>query len=152
MPETIVASASAWERPAIDTYLGDSVLPCRLSCITGEGFPQVTSLWFRYDGEALWFSVQRSTRVSRWLEREPRCGFEVAGDRPPYRGVRGRGHAVVAPARDGALLDALIERYLGERDAGLAHWLKSRQATEMSIRVTPCWLTAWDFGARMSGP
>lgn len=148
---TIVADSSAWNAVQIEDFLTTTIIPCRLSCISRDGFPHVNSLWFLYVEGALWLSTQRSTAVCRWLQASPRCGFEVAGDQPPYRGVRGRGHAAIVAGREAPMLPRLIERYLGDSNARLARWLLSREHTEATIRIEPCWLTTWDYGARM-GP
>jgi len=145
----IVAAASAWSADRIEEFLMRTAIPCRLSCLTPQGFPHVNSLWFLYADGALWLSTQQSAAVCRWLHAIPRCGFEVAGDNPPYRGVRGRGVATITPAHEAPMLSRLLERYLGDTESRLARWLLSREATEATIRIQPCWLTAWDYGARM---
>ena len=145
-----VAASSAWPLAKIETYLVEAALPCRLACVTEAGFPHVTSLWYLYrDGELL-FSVQRSAMISSWLSENPKCGFEVAVNEPPYVGVRGRGTASVAPATDDTVLRSLIDRFLGEENPDLARWLLSRTATEITLSVRPQWLTAWDYGKRMA--
>lgn len=145
-----IAETSAWSLAKIETYLSETALPCRLACVTADGFPHVTSLWSLYrDGELL-FSVQRSAMLSSWLQENPRCGFEVAVNEPPYAGVRGRGTASVKPATDDTVLRALIDRFLGDDNPDLARWLLSRTATEMTITVRPHWVTAWDYGERMA--
>jgi hypothetical protein len=85
------------------------------------------------------------------LERDPRCAFEVAGDDPPYRGVRGQGEAHLSTADGPAVLLSLIDRYLGDRDSTFARWLVSRSSDEVAIRVNPGWMTSWDFTRRMGG-
>lgn len=150
MNPNIVTGASAWNTSTIETYLCEAVLPCRLSCITGEGFPHVTSLWYAYEAEELLFSVQKTMRLVNWLQAEPRCGFEIAADTQPYRGVRGRGTASVMSASERPVLSDLIERYLGTKDSSLARWLRTRPDSEMTIRVKPCWITSWDYSARMT--
>lgn len=150
MNPKIIAAASAWNAATIKAYLCEGVLPCRLSCITSEGFPHVTSLWYAYDAEELLFSVQKTLHAVRWLQTEPRCGFEIAADTQPYRGVRGRGTASVVPARERPVLNDLIRRYLGTEDSSLARRLLKRPDSEITIRVKPCWLTSWDYSARMS--
>jgi nitroimidazol reductase NimA-like FMN-containing flavoprotein (pyridoxamine 5'-phosphate oxidase superfamily) len=149
MNPNIITQASAWNAATIKTYLSEGVLPCRMSCITSDGFPHVISLWYAYADEEFLFSVQKNMLAVRWLQAEPRCGFEIAADTQPYRGVRGRGTASVVPARERPVLDDLIERYLDNEDSSLARWLRSRPDSEMTIRVKPCWITSWDFGARM---
>lgn len=145
-----VAHGSAWDWPRIERYLTGSPLPCRLACVTREGFPHVTSLWFDYARGVLSFSVQDSAWVGRWLAANLRCGFEVAVNDPPYRGVRGRGEAVVERGADDPVLPTLVDRYLGGRDSDLARWLLSRLDTEVTVRVRATWVTSWDYGARMS--
>lgn len=149
---TQVAASSSWTLPAIEAFLADTVVPCRLSCLHPAGFPHVTSLWFAFGDDALWFSMQRSSAVARWLARDGRCGFEIAPDQAPYRGVRGRGHAAVLSAQDAPVLEDLIERYLGDGHPRLARWLTSRAVHEVTVKLTPCWLTAWDYTARMATP
>ena len=62
---TQVAASSSWTLPAIEAFLADTVVPCRLSCLHPAGFPHVTSLWFAFRDDALWFSMQRSSAVAR---------------------------------------------------------------------------------------
>jgi nitroimidazol reductase NimA-like FMN-containing flavoprotein (pyridoxamine 5'-phosphate oxidase superfamily) len=147
---TVVARSSAWTPDAIADFLVQTVVPCRLSCITSGGYPHVNSLWYLYGDGALWLSTQNSSAVWRWLRADPRCGFEVAGDQPPYRGVRGRGHVTLLTAREAPVLARLLERYLSGTDSPLARWLLSRAANEATLRIEPHWLTAWDYAARMA--
>jgi hypothetical protein len=104
-----------------------------------------------YDEDAIWCATQGSARIVRLLARESRCGLEVAGDLPPYRGVRGQGTAVIDAGAGAAVLPQLIDRYLGSRDSAFARWLLARQAGEVAIRIEPDWLTAWDYSRRMGG-
>lgn len=84
------------------------------------------------------------------LENDPRCAFEVAGDLPPYRGVRGRGRATLDRARGGEILAALLERYDIAPRGGLGQWLLSRRDAEVAIAIEPTWMGSWDFTKRMS--
>jgi hypothetical protein len=108
------------------------------------------SLWYLYRDGQLWFSVQRNTKFTQWLSDNPRCGFEIAVNEPPYVGVRGRGTATTVQAADDAVLRELIDRFLADDNPGLANWLLSRTATEITLTVRPHWLTAWDYRTRMA--
>jgi hypothetical protein len=46
-------------------------------------------------------------------------------------------------------LPKLIERYLGTTNAPLGQWLMSRIDDEVELRLSPTWLSSWDYGARM---
>lgn len=145
-----IATNSVWTFTQIERYLDETTMPCRLACITGDGFPHVTSLWYLYYEGRLWFSVQQSAKISQWLAHEPKCGFEIAVNEAPYVGVRGRGLATCSAATDERTLRRLINRFLGDDNSDLATWLLSRTATEVTISVEPQWLTSWDYAARMS--
>jgi nitroimidazol reductase NimA-like FMN-containing flavoprotein (pyridoxamine 5'-phosphate oxidase superfamily) len=141
-----------WSAARVDAHLAGTVIPVRLACASGSGQPRVLSLWYLWRDGALWCATAPGAKVVEWLAREPRCGFEVARDEPPYRGVRGRGRATLDPERGLEILEALVDRYLGTRDTPFARWLLERAARgETAIRIAPESLASWDFTARMGG-
>ena len=133
-----------------DVYLRDTVVPLRLACADPDGHPRVLSLWFLWREGAVWCATSPRARVVALLRADPRCGFEVARDAPPYRGVRGQGRAELVPARGGEILQALVDRYLGTRESRFACWLLARGDDEMAIRIAPARVSSWDFSRRMS--
>lgn len=144
-----IRPGSAWSAAEIDSFFREAAIPVRLACLATNGSPLICSLWYLYDDGAVWCATQRDARLVSWLQADPRCAFEVAGDDPPYRGVRGQGQAALSQADGPAVLGRLIDRYLGTRDSGFARWLLSRQHDEVAIRIDPEWLTSWDFTRRM---
>ncbi|MEQ8662429.1 MAG: pyridoxamine 5'-phosphate oxidase family protein [Gammaproteobacteria bacterium] len=129
-----------------------AVTPLRVATLDAAGYPHITSLWFLLDAGHFICCTQRNAVLSRNLRRDPRAGFELAVNEPPYRGLSGRA-AAHFPATDAAtLLTALADRYLGERDPRLRRWLLSRATSEVVIALEPLHLTGWDFSARMSAP
>jgi nitroimidazol reductase NimA-like FMN-containing flavoprotein (pyridoxamine 5'-phosphate oxidase superfamily) len=134
----------------VHAHLEATVVPLRLAVVSASGHPQVVSLWYLWRDDALWCATLDRSRVARWLQREPRCGFEVARDAPPYRGVRGCGRAVLEPALGGEILGLLLDRYLGSRETPLARWLLSRASREVAVQIAPERLASWDFSDRMS--
>ena len=131
-------------------FLAASVIPMRVGISTDSGWPLVLSLWFVPDGLELVAATRPRSTLVRCLEQRPRCGFEVAGDAPPYRGVRGR--ATVALDRDAgpATLDRLLVRYLGGVESPLAETLRAAADDEVCVRLQPVTLTSWDFRDRMA--
>lgn len=139
-----------WDAARIGAHLEQTVVPVRLASVTPDGCPLVVSLWFLWREGHLWCATQRSSRIASCLAREPRCGFEVAGDTPPYCGVRGQGRAEIVAERAEAILRALLRRYRGVEDDPLGRRLLSRLDGEVAIRIAPQWITSWDFTSRMS--
>jgi nitroimidazol reductase NimA-like FMN-containing flavoprotein (pyridoxamine 5'-phosphate oxidase superfamily) len=143
--------SSAWNESQAREFLATTRVPLRLACQSPSGFPLVSSLWFEFADDSLWCAMHRSAHVATLLARDPRCGFEVAPDTAPYRGVRGQGRATLVPERGGEQLERLLRRQLGGLDSPLARWLLSRVADELAVRIEPVWLTTWDFTSRMGG-
>lgn len=133
----------------IEQYLNEMRIPLRLACATASGWPLVLSLWYMFEDGHLYCATQASARVVGYLQRDGRCAFEVAGDLPPYRGVRGQATAVILPDRGVEILTRLLERYLGGLDNAFAQKLLSRQTPEVALRLTPVNLSTWDFTKRM---
>jgi nitroimidazol reductase NimA-like FMN-containing flavoprotein (pyridoxamine 5'-phosphate oxidase superfamily) len=148
---SVLRRTSAWSLGEVEQFLRQSRIPLRLACLSGGGAPQLCSLWFLYDEGALWCATRRDARLVSMLRKDSRCAFEVAGDLPPYRGVRGQGRALLSETEGPALLLRLIDRYLDGPDSGFARWLIGRQDNEVAIRIEPAWMTSWDFSRRMAG-
>ena len=143
-----VAKASTWNINQIEQFLKSAILPARISCITTEGYPYVMSLWFLYDA-CLFCSVQKKTLISKWPQKNPLCGFEIAGDNTPYKGVRGRGEVLITGAVNNPVLPSLVDKYLGSRNSPLAFSLLSKEETELTLVIKPSWMTSWDYSRRM---
>jgi hypothetical protein len=141
-------TSGPWGPDQVLDHLHQAVIPIRLATV-GRSGPMVQSLWFDVHDTHLWCATQADALVVRRLREDPRCGFEVAADAPPYRGVRGTAAVTIVPDAGGAVLRRLLERYLGGTTSDLARWLLSREATEVALRITPRTVTSWDFTARM---
>ena len=140
-----------WDAEAVTRHLDAARIPMRLATLAPSGTPCVTSLWYVRRARSLWCATIGTARLVRALRVDPRCGFEVAGDQPPYRGVRGQGTARIDVAAGAEVLRALIGRYLGDETSELARWLLSRVDREVAIEIVPARLTSWDYGERMRG-
>jgi hypothetical protein len=136
--------------PQTTAYLETIHIPLRLSCVTQSGWPTVLSLWYLHDAGRLYCATLETARVVGYLRLEPRCGFEVAADQPPYCGVRGRALAEIDPAPGPDVLGRLIDRYLGDRDNNLARWLLARSQDEVAIVLAPVQIFTWDYRQRMA--
>lgn len=146
--ETVQPSLSGpWDFASVKQHLERTAIPIRLATVGPKG-PTVQSLWFEYREGSIWCATQSDALVVRRLRQDQRCGFEVAGDRPPYSGVRGLGVANILEGPGADVLDRLLHRYQFS-ETGLAAWLTSRAASEVAICITPKEMTSWDFKKRM---
>ncbi|MBM3346168.1 MAG: pyridoxamine 5'-phosphate oxidase family protein [Betaproteobacteria bacterium] len=138
-----------WNASQIRSHLEASLIPARLAVLTPSGSPLVLSLWFLPRDGAIWCACNKRARVIDLLREDPRCGFEVASEIPPYRGVRGQGQAWLDAPEGPAVLEQLLARYRIAAGSRLAGMLRSESANEVAIRIVPDWMTSWDFSARM---
>ena len=149
MTNRIDAGFKLESREHIDAFLASYLAPLRISAVADNGFPLICSLWFEYADGALWCATKKQAKIVEVLEKNPKCAFELAPNEPPYFGVRGQAEASIHQENAGALLERLIDKYLGTRDSSLALNLLKRVADEVAIRIDPVSVYSWDYRSRM---
>jgi nitroimidazol reductase NimA-like FMN-containing flavoprotein (pyridoxamine 5'-phosphate oxidase superfamily) len=139
-----------WGIAETESFLSSQRIPMRLSVVGASGYPIVTSVWYLWADMALWCATSSRSRLAQALRQKPECGFEIAGDNPPYMGVRGQGAAILSQDHNLELLRRLLERYFGDNESSLAKWLLGREEDELSIQIIPERLMTWDYSKRMT--
>ncbi len=131
----------------IDAFL-DERHTLVLATLRHNGTPQMTTVWYRWDGEALWISTNRTRAKYRNIERDPRVTALI--DAPPREtSVAAYGIAETIAtddaAYDGAL--AIVSRYVDDPRAYLD---ERRDEPRVLIRIKPHELVSWklDGGGR----
>jgi PPOX class probable F420-dependent enzyme len=86
-----------------------------LATIREDGTPQVTPVWFDYDGEFLYVDSAEGRLKDRNIRRDPRVTLEIQDPANPYRYIEIRG-VVEVVTKDGAveMIDKLSMKYLGQ--------------------------------------
>jgi len=139
-----------WSLDDIRVFLAQARIPARIAGIAPSGWPMVLSLWFLPEINVIWCASTQTAKIVSLIEANGRCGFEVASEKMPYRGVRGQARATLHPDRGKAVLQSLVDRYLGDSKSSLAHWLLSRADNEVAIRLEVLRYHSWDFSNRMA--
>ncbi len=139
-----------WSLEDTCEFLRESTFPLRLASTGTDGYPRVVSVWYAFADTALLCVSHRKSALVKLLQRDPRVGFEISPNEPPYHGARGQGRASMTPLGDSDLLEVLLERYLGQQESRVGNWLLSRKAEEMLIRVEPERIFTWDYRQRMA--
>jgi len=116
----------AWSPAETVAFPEDATVPVRVACRTPSGHLRMPSPWYRHegtdpneadpDGDApavgtINCATGTDADVIRYLRADSEVAFEISTNRPPYRGVGGRGTAALEPDEDEALLRTLPERY-----------------------------------------
>ncbi len=135
----------------INTFITDVKIPIRLGFINSNNIPGIISLWYVCHEEKIYCATQKTAKIVSYLEKNPACGFEIAGDKPPYKGIRGEGTVKILNETGPFVLDLLIQKYLGEKESTLSKFLKDNSKTEVAIEITPQKIFHYDYSKRMKG-
>jgi PPOX class probable F420-dependent enzyme len=86
-----------------------------LATVMADGSPQVTPVWFDFDGTHFRVNSARGRVKDRNMRRTPRVAFAVVDPDNPYRhlAVRGRVVEITEQGAD-AHIDSLAKKYLGQ--------------------------------------
>ncbi|KEQ57280.1 pyridoxamine 5'-phosphate oxidase-related FMN-binding protein [Marine Group I thaumarchaeote SCGC AAA799-B03] len=137
------------EKRNSDQMIYDAKIPIRLAYTNNVDVPNVISLWFMKIDDKIYCATQKSAKIISYLKKNPVCGFEIAADKPPYKGVRGNGSAKIIDDMGKNILQLLMKKYLGEKESGLSKFLKNNSHNEVAIEITPKNLFYYDYSSRM---
>jgi PPOX class probable F420-dependent enzyme len=86
-----------------------------LATLNPDGSPQVTPVWFDYDGKHIIVNTARGRVKDRNLKGEPRVALSIVDPENPYRylGIQGRVTEMTESGAD-AGIDKLAKKYLGK--------------------------------------
>jgi PPOX class probable F420-dependent enzyme len=99
--------------PEIRAFLQSMKVPCVLSTLRPDGAPITSATWFGFWGESVIVSTPATRNKARNVRNDPRLSFIVDTREMPYRGVAIEGRGELVEDTDGALLQLIVERYLG---------------------------------------
>ena len=82
-----------------------------LATIGGDGFPQMTELWFLHDDGELKLSLNNARLKTRNLMKRPECSLMLLDLQNPYRYLVVRGNAGIEADDDYAFAEKLGAKY-----------------------------------------
>jgi PPOX class probable F420-dependent enzyme len=87
----------------------------QLATIMPDGTPQVSPVWFEFDGKNIVINSAKGRVKDRNMRRDPRVGLDIQDPDNPYRHVSIRGR-VVQITEDGAdaHIDKLTKKYINQ--------------------------------------
>jgi PPOX class probable F420-dependent enzyme len=93
----------------------ESTALAHIATIGPHGEPQVTPVWFGWDGQHVRFSQTKTRQKLHNLQRDPRIALSIVDPKNPYRYLEIRGR-VVAIEEDPNLdfINSMAKKYLGQ--------------------------------------
>jgi len=137
------------DKELCDNMIDDSRIPIRIAFIKPDGSPNIISLWYELIEGKIYCATQKKAKIVSYLEKNPHCGFEIAADKPPYKGFRGTGLAKIIPSDGKKILSLLMVKYLGDKTSTLSQYLQKNLSTEVAIEITPQKIVYYDYSKRM---
>ena len=131
-----------------DGYTEEKI-PIRLAFIKPNGAPSVISLWYVFIDKRIYCATQNTAKIVSYFQKNPLCGFEIAADTPPYKGIRGEGVVRISRENGKNILDILIKKYLGAKESTLSQFLKKISKNEVALEIIPQKIVAYDYSKRM---
>ena len=99
--------------PASHSDLLHSAALAYLASIGPKGEPQVSAVWFMWDGAHFLFALSKKRQKSRNLMRDPRVAIAIADPANPYRALEIRGVVTrIEEDSDYRFIDAASRKYL----------------------------------------
>jgi hypothetical protein len=133
----------------INKFIPDKKIPIRVAFMKSSGIPTVVSLWYMYSDGKIYCATQKTAKIVSYIQKNPVCGFEIAADKPPYKGIRGEGIVKILNETGEYVLGILINKYLGEKESTLSKLLRKNSKTEIAIEITPQKIFNYDYSKRM---
>jgi PPOX class probable F420-dependent enzyme len=84
-----------------------------LATVGGDGFPQVTEIWFLHADDELKLSLNTARLKTRNLEKRSKCSLQLLDLENPYRYLVVKGNARIEPDDDYAFAKRLGAKYGG---------------------------------------
>ena len=121
----------------LEILIPEERIPIRISFMKSSGYSSVVSLWYTHANGKIYCAVQKTAKVISYIQKNPKCGFEIAGDMPPYKGLRGEGRVKILYDEGNKILETLIEKYLGAKESTLSRFLRDNSKNEVAIEIIP---------------
>lgn len=116
----------------------------RFATVGVDGTPDITPVWYVFDGGAFLFTTGGATAKARNLRRDPRASLCVADDAAPFAYVEARGEVTLSEDLD-ELLDVATRagaRYMG-KDSAEEFGKRNAVPGELVVRLYPTRVIAY---------
>jgi len=114
-----------------------------IATLRRDGTPHLTTVWYRWDGEAFWISTNRDRVKYRNITRDPRVSVLV--DAPEREAAVSASGKAEEAARDAAAYDGarmIVERYVADAPAYLA---ERADEPRVLLRIKPERMVTWQL-------
>jgi PPOX class probable F420-dependent enzyme len=130
----------------------ESKLNLQIATIDKQGDPNIQPVWFYYDKDEgkLLITTSKLAKKTQNLRNRPTIYFSIDDEKPPYKGVKGKGIATIIedPNRIVPKADRISMKYLGTLDHPVAKMITdhSKKGEVVLVEISPKFFSTWDYG------
>jgi PPOX class probable F420-dependent enzyme len=134
----------------------ESKLNLQIATIDEKGEPNIQPVWFYYDKDEgkLLIITSKLAKKTQNLRNRPTIYFSIDDEKPPYKGVKGKGNATIVedPNRIVPQADKISMKYLGTLDHPAAKEMadRSKKGEGVLVEISPKFFSTWDFSKSQS--
>ena len=127
-------------------------LNLQIATIDEKDEPNIQPVWFYYDKDAgkLLLTTSKLAKKTRNLQRKSTIYFSIDDEKPPYKGVKGKGIATLIddPNRIVPKADKISMKYLGTLDHPVAKMITdgAKRGEVILVEISPKFFSTWDYG------
>ena len=139
---------SSMTEDEVRDFLSNSKLFARLGTIDKKGDPNVHPVWYYFDNERIYFETGKNSKKVRNISNRNNIYFCIDESNPPYKGVRGKGTAIISEdiSRNVPIAEKIMIKYTGSINNNMAKFLMDsiKRGESVIIEIIPHFYATWD--------
>jgi len=131
-------------------FLTESRSTLILGTTDADGNPMVHPVWYYFDSakSKLYFFTEPELKKAKNIKARSQVYFDVDYDKWPYKGVKGKGTAILVSPKEKAVSCGakILARYVKEGQSLMKLVLeKINSGGYVVFEISPAYLTSWDY-------
>jgi nitroimidazol reductase NimA-like FMN-containing flavoprotein (pyridoxamine 5'-phosphate oxidase superfamily) len=139
---------SSMTESEVRDFLSNTKLFARLGTIDEKEDPNVHPVWYYFDNERIYFETGKDSKKVRNIRRRNNIYFCIDDSNPPYKGVRGKGTAIISEdiSKNVQIAEKIMIKYTGNLDNNIAKFLMDsiKKGESIIIEIIPHFYATWD--------
>ena len=139
---------SSMTESEVRDFLSNTKLFARLGTIDEKEDPNVHPVWYYFDNERIYFETGKDSKKVRNIKRRNNIYFCIDDSNPPYKGVRGKGTAIISEdiSKNVQIAEKIMIKYTGNLDNNIAKFLMDsiKKGESIIIEIIPHFYATWD--------
>jgi nitroimidazol reductase NimA-like FMN-containing flavoprotein (pyridoxamine 5'-phosphate oxidase superfamily) len=139
---------SSMTEDEVRNFLSTNKLFARLGTIDEKEDPNIHPVWYYFDNSRFYFETGKKSKKVRNIRKRNNIYFCIDETNPPYKGVRGKGTAIISEdiSRNISIAEKIMIKYTGSLNNNMAKFLMDsiKRGESVIIEIIPHYYATWD--------